>query len=198
MKDALYKTKLDSNPPVFENFDAIRDVIGIMAIMFLVSTSQTLLASEKNVSIKVAGYDYDRVQAIRDGNVGIEGVDVDFVVQDIYGVNKSAFGPAKKFEVTEIGLIPYITRYVNEGYRDYVLIPVFISRTFRHRNLYVNSDSDVKKPSDLKGKIIGTPGYGMSATTWLRGLLSDEHGMLMIALMAPPMIGIKAPLFNAD
>jgi len=177
MKDELYKTKFDLNLTVFESFSAMRVVIRIMAIMFLVSTSQTLFASEKNISIKAAGYDYDRVQAIRDGTVGIEGVDIDFVVQDIYGVNKSAFGPAKEFEVTEIGLIPYITRYVNEGYRDYVLIPVFISRTFRHRNLYVNTDSDIKKPSDLKGRIIGTPGYGMSATTWLRGLLSDEHGI---------------------
>lgn len=158
-------------------FHALHVVSSIMAVMLFISTPQAVCASEKNVSIKVAGYDYDRVQAIRDGNVGIDWVDVDFVVEDIYGVNKSAFGPVKKFEVTEIGLIPYITRYINEGYRDYVLIPVFLSRTFRHRNLYVNSDSDIKKPSDLKGKIIGAPGYGMSATTWLRGLLSDEHGI---------------------
>ena len=162
---------------ILKLFDEIRIVVSIMMMMLFISASQAAFAIEKKVPIKVAGYDYDRVQAIRDGKVGIEGVEVEFIVQNIYDVNKSAFGPAKKFEVTEIGLIPYITRYVNEGYRDYVLVPVFISRTFRHRNLYVNTDSDIKKPSDLKGKIIGTPGYGMSATTWLRGLLSDEHGI---------------------
>lgn len=77
-------------------FHALHVVSSIMAVMFFISTPQAVCASEKNVSIKVAGYDYDRVQAIRDGNVGIDGVDVDFVVEDIYGVNKSAFGPAKK------------------------------------------------------------------------------------------------------
>ncbi len=177
MKNELHKTKLHSNPIVFDRFNAIRVVVIIMAIMLIECASQTAFALEKSFSIKVAGYDYDRVQAIKDGYVSIDGVDVSFVVQDIYAVNKSAFGPDKKYEVTEIGLIPYITRYINEDFRDYVLIPVFISRTFRHRNLYVNADSDIKKPSDLKGKTIGTPRYGMSANTWIRGFFSDEYGI---------------------
>lgn len=177
MKNEVSKIKLHPDPIIFHRFDAISVVVAIMAIMIFGCASQTAFALEKNFSIKVAGYDYDRVQAIKDGDVSIDGVDVSFVVQDVYAVNKSAFGPDKKYEVTEIGLIPFITRYINEDFRDYVLIPVFISRTFRHRNLYVNADSDIKKPSDLKGKTIGTPGYGMSATTWIRGFLSDEYGV---------------------
>jgi 4,5-dihydroxyphthalate decarboxylase len=127
--------------------------------------------------IKVAGYDYDRVRGIMDGKVGIPGREVSFHYEDIYSVNDLAFGPKKTYEVTEMGLIPYINKYINNGYSDYTLIPVFISRTFRHRNIFVRSDSGIKKPEDLKGKRVGTPGYGMSANTWIGGMLLDEYGV---------------------
>jgi len=134
--------------------------------------------SVKNeLSINISGYDYDRVSAIRDGKVSIEEADVNFEVSNIYAMNKSVFGPEQKFEVSEIGLIPYVSRYINEDFRDYTLIPVFISRTFRHRNIYIHTDSGIETPEDLKGKRIGTPGYGMSANTWIRGMLLDEYGV---------------------
>ena len=127
--------------------------------------------------IKIAGYDYDRVRAIVDRTVGLPGANVSFDFQDIYSVNQSAFGPERKYEVTELGMIPYITKYINEDYRAYSLIPVFISRIFRHRNVFVHVDAGIEKPSDLRGKRIGTPGYGSSANTWIRGLLRDEYGV---------------------
>jgi 4,5-dihydroxyphthalate decarboxylase len=133
-------------------------------------------ASEKQ-QIKVAGYDYDRVRAIMDGHAGIEGADVNFSFEDIYALNKSAFGPERKYEVTELGLIPFVTKYINNDFRDYTLIPVFISRTFRHRNIFVHVDAGIDKPEDLRGKRVGTPGYGMSANTWIRGFLLDEYGV---------------------
>lgn len=147
--------------------------------VFIVGCKESTPVKETNnkLELKLAGYDYDRVAPIRDGKVSIEGADVNFDVSNIYAMNKSAFGPEQKFEVTEMGLIPYITRYINDGFRDYTLIPVFISRTFRHRNIYVHTDSGIETPEDLKGKRIGTPGYGMSANTWIRGILLDEYGV---------------------
>jgi 4,5-dihydroxyphthalate decarboxylase len=57
------------------------------------------------------------------------------------------------------------------------LIPVFISRIFRHRNIFVRTDRGIEKPEDLRGKRVATPGYGMSACTWIRGFLQDIHGV---------------------
>ena len=147
--------------------------------VFVIGCKESTPVKETNnkLELKLAGYDYDRVAPIRDGKVSIEGADVNFEVSDIYAMNKSTFGPEQKYEVLEIGLIPYISRYINEGFRDYTLIPVFISRTFRHRNIYVHTDSGIETPEDLKGKRIGTPGYGMSANTWIRGMLLDEYGV---------------------
>jgi 4,5-dihydroxyphthalate decarboxylase len=148
------------------------------AALVLLATQKGGIAAEVNQpKIKVAGYPYDRVQAIRDGQVGLDQADVSFHVENIYSLNKLAFGPDKTYEVTEIGLIPYVSKYINDGFRGYVLIPVFPSRTFRHRNIYVHVDSGIEKPEDLRGKRVGTPGYGMSASTWIRGLLLDEYGV---------------------
>jgi 4,5-dihydroxyphthalate decarboxylase len=127
--------------------------------------------------IKIAGYDYDRVRAIMDGQVGIEGAEVSFDTENIYAASHHAFGPDRKYDVTEIGLIPFIRKYINEDFRSYTLIPVFISRTFRHRNVFVHVDSGIEKPGDLRGKRVGTPGYGFSANTWIRGFLLDEYGV---------------------
>jgi 4,5-dihydroxyphthalate decarboxylase len=127
--------------------------------------------------IKIAGYDYDRVRAIMDGQVGIEETDLSFDVKNIYDVSRNAFGPERSYEVTEIGLLPFIRKYINEGFRSYTLIPVFISRIFRHRNVFVHVDSGINKPEDLRGKRVGTPGYGFSANTWIRGFLLDEYGV---------------------
>jgi 4,5-dihydroxyphthalate decarboxylase len=151
---------------------------GAAALGLLATSSGTVLSeSSPAPKIKVAGYPYDRVQAIKDGLVGIEQAEVSFTNENIYSLNKLAFGPQKPYEVTELGLIPYVSQYINEGFRDYVLIPVFISRTFRHRNIYVHVDSGIETPQDLRGRRVGTPGYGMSATTWVRGMLRDVYGV---------------------
>lgn len=131
----------------------------------------------KGLEVKVAGYDYDRVRAIMDGRVGIEGADVSFHYEDIYSVNDLAFGEKQTYEVSEIGLIPYVNKFINNDFREYTLIPIFISRVFRHRNVFVHADSGIENPQDLKGKKVGTPGYGMSANTWIRGFLKDEYGV---------------------
>jgi 4,5-dihydroxyphthalate decarboxylase len=134
-------------------------------------------AEKTTRSLKIAGYEYDRVRAISDGGVGIEGADISFHVESIYSASRHAFGPEQTYEITEIGLIPFIRRYINDDFRSYTLIPIFISRTFRHRNIFVHTDSGIEKPEDLRGRKVGTPGYAFSANTWIRGFLLDEYGV---------------------
>lgn len=134
-------------------------------------------ANPKELQINIAGYNYDRVRAIQDGRVGLEGTEVNFYTESIYAATRYAFGSDRKYEVTEIGMLPFIRKFINEDFRAYTLIPVFISRIFRHRNVFVHVDSGIKKPEDLRGKRVGTPGYGFSANTWIRGFLLDEYGV---------------------
>ena len=150
---------------------------GAAALGLLGSHGGVARAAETASAIQVAGYPYDRVQAIKDGSAGIKGADVVFHNENIYRMNDQAFGPEKSYEVTEMGLIPYMTKYINEGFRGYTLIPVFISRSFRHRNIYTHVDSGIEKPEDLRGRKVGTPAYGASSNTWIRGMLQDEYGV---------------------
>jgi 4,5-dihydroxyphthalate decarboxylase len=150
---------------------------GAAALGLLATGNREASAEASNSGIKVAGYSYDRVQAIKDGQVGMGRDAVSFHDSNIYDLNDLAFGPEKTYEVTELGLIPYVTKYINDDFRGYTLLPIFISRTFRHRNLYVHVDSGIEKPEDLRGRKVGTPGYGSSANTWVRGMLQDQYGV---------------------
>ena len=142
-----------------------------------VTANASGLEQETDPRLKLAGYPYDRVQAIRDGKVGIAGIESDFHATNIYELNDQVLGGGGAFDIAEVGLLPYMTKYIDAGFRDYVLLPIFISRSFRHRNIYVHVDAGIEKPQDLKGRKVGTPGYGASSNTWIRGMLEDEYGV---------------------
>ena len=110
---------------------------GAAALGLLVTGNGEASTKASGPKIKVAGYSYDRVQAIKDGLVGLDQAKVSFHNSNIYDMNDLAFGSEKTYEVSEMGLIPFVTKYINDGFRGYIPIPVFISRTFRHRNIYV-------------------------------------------------------------
>ena len=127
--------------------------------------------------ITEAGYPYDRVRAIRDGEAGMGTLEVTFQPSNISVLNDQVLGGGGAFDIAEVGLIPYMTKYIDGGFRDYVLLPIFISRSFRHRNIYVHVDSGIEKPEDLRGRKVGTPGYGASSNTWIRGMLQDQYSV---------------------
>jgi 4,5-dihydroxyphthalate decarboxylase len=154
---------------------ATATIVGLLGASSIQAEAKS--KSDNDAEIKVAGYDYDRVRPIMDGETGLPGSKITFHRENIYSLNKYAFGEDQRYEVCELGLIPYISKIANEDFRGYSLIPVFISRTFRHRNIFVHVDSGIEKPEDLIGKRVGTPSYGASSNTWIRGMLLDEYGV---------------------
>jgi 4,5-dihydroxyphthalate decarboxylase len=129
------------------------------------------------LQIDMAGYDYDRVQALIDGRVTIEGCTTNFEVGRIGEMNSHIFSGPQTREVTEVGLHPFMLAYANEGFRDYTLIPVFPLRVFRHKSIFIRTDRGIDKPEDLRGRRIATPGYSSTSLTWIRGILQDEYGV---------------------
>jgi 4,5-dihydroxyphthalate decarboxylase len=59
----------------------------------------------------------------------------------------------------------------------FIAIPVFPSRMFRHASIFVSTKSGVREPRDLIGKRVGNPEYQLTASVWVRGILSDEYGV---------------------
>jgi len=131
----------------------------------------------EGLPITVAGYDYNRVAAVANGEALIEGCEVTYEVTGIGPMNIHALGGPKTRHVTEIGLIPYLLAWANDGIRDYALLPIPALRAFRHKSMWVRSDSGIENPQALKGKKIGIVGYSSSSLTWIRGVLKDEYGL---------------------
>jgi 4,5-dihydroxyphthalate decarboxylase len=82
-----------------------------------------------------------------------------------------------EFDAAEMSLSSYLVRRSRED--DALLaIPVFTSREFRHSCVFVRTDAGIDSPAQLKGKRIGVPEYQMTAAVWIRGLLSDDFGVV--------------------
>jgi 4,5-dihydroxyphthalate decarboxylase len=127
------------------------------------------------LQVSMAIGDYDRTRALFDGRSPIEGCDVAMVPL----VPEEAFHRAFKFnefDISEISMSSYIATSAR-GEAQYVAIPAFVSRLFRHSGIYIRTDRGIARPEDLKGKTIGLPEYQMTANVWIRGMLQEQHGV---------------------
>jgi len=131
----------------------------------------------KGLSLTVAGYQYDRVAALADGRVKVDGCNLSFTKDTIGNLNTHVFSGPGTRDVTEVGLHPYILAYANSDFRDYTLLPIFPLRVFRHKSIFIRTDRGIARPEDLRGKKIATPGYSSTSLTWIRGILEDEYGV---------------------
>ncbi|HLK80472.1 MAG TPA: ABC transporter substrate-binding protein [Xanthobacteraceae bacterium] len=118
---------------------------------------------------------YDRTQALRDGSLQPEGIELNYL----------ALQPAeifwrmlqyREFDASEMSLSNY-TSLVSDGDAPFIAIPAFPSRVFRHGYFFVNAEKGIRGPADLKGKRGGVPEYSMTAAVYMRGLLQHEYGV---------------------
>src|ERR1700738_5155961 len=117
----------------------------------------------------------DRVAAIFDGRVRIEGVDFAFFPIGPEEAFHRAFA-GQDFDLTELSASSLILTTAR-GEAKYFALPIFLSRLFRHSAFYIRTDRGIRSPQDLRGKLIGVPEYQMTAALWARGILSDEYGV---------------------
>jgi 4,5-dihydroxyphthalate decarboxylase len=127
------------------------------------------------IRLSLACGDYDRTRAVLDGRVGIEGCDVTAIALDPEEAFHRAFKGAE-FDVTELSMSSHMMA-TSRGAANYVGVPAFVSRVFRHSAIYVRTDRGIKSPADLRGKRVGAPEYQMTAVMWVRGILADEYGV---------------------
>jgi len=129
----------------------------------------------EKLHLTVACGDYDRTKALQDGSVQPEGIRLNYLPLQAEEIFWRMSGH-KEFDASEMSLSNQITM-VSRGNAPFVAIPVFPSRFFRHSCIFINTDSGIEKPQDLKGKKVGVPEYSITAAVWIRGFLSDEYGV---------------------
>jgi 4,5-dihydroxyphthalate decarboxylase len=152
--------------------------VGAAQALSVFGSGSVLAASEsRNQPLSMAGYVYDRSRALIDGRAKIEGYDIQYTESAIGDINTHVFSGPQTYDVTEIGLVPFMLAFANDEFRDYSLLPIFPLRLFRHKSVFIRTDRGIEKPEDLKGKTIGTAGYASSSLTWMRGIFEDEYGI---------------------
>lgn len=136
-----------------------------------------------NLRLTLACGPYDRTQAIIDGAVRAEGIDITYL----------ALQPAEifwrqlqysEFDVSEMSMSNYTTTLAAAKAKGekppFIAIPVFPSRVFRHGYFFYNPDKfkgGFKSPKDLEGRRGGVPEYSMTAAVYMRGLLQHDYGV---------------------
>ncbi|OYW38324.1 MAG: 4,5-dihydroxyphthalate decarboxylase [Hydrogenophilales bacterium 12-61-10] len=118
---------------------------------------------------------YDRVRALMDGRVAVEGVDLQVFPLEPEECFARAFR-SQDFDITELSGSSHLLTTAR-GDAHYVGIPAFVSRVFRHSAFYIRTDRGIGGPEDLRGRTIGLPEYQMTACLWARGILSDTYGV---------------------
>jgi 4,5-dihydroxyphthalate decarboxylase len=127
------------------------------------------------VRLTLACGDYDRTRALRDGEVQPEGIDLTYISLP---VEETFFRMLRyrEFEAAEMSLSSYTTSLFDDD-PSMIAIPVFSSRAFRHSGVFINGSSGIRKPEDLRGKVVGNPEYELTACVWMRGILAEHHGV---------------------
>ena len=117
----------------------------------------------------------DRVQALLDGRVEVEGCHLAGEVLEAQSLFRATLRE-QRFDVSELSMASHIVTTAR-GDARYIGIPVFLSRAFRHSSIYVRTDRSIEGPEDLRGKRIGLPEYQQTAALWVRGILADHYGI---------------------
>lgn len=119
---------------------------------------------------------FDRTLGLLTGDVAPAGVELDYKVFP---------GPADlfrrqcrdaEFAVSEMSMASYLIMR-GRGDERFVGLPVFLSRNFRHGQVYVNAKAGISEPSELKGRRVGVFEYQMTAALWIRGFLQHDYGV---------------------
>ena len=125
--------------------------------------------------LRLACRHYDGTNAIFRGVLGVPGVELEAVEQvSVQGMFAAMY--RGEFDVSEMSLAELIY-YTSRNRSDFIGIPVFPSRMFRHGFIVVRRDAGIDTPQDLVGKRLGFLRWVQTAAVWIRGTLMREYGV---------------------
>jgi 4,5-dihydroxyphthalate decarboxylase len=128
-----------------------------------------------NLRLNFACGPYDRTQALRDGTIRPDGIELNYLTLQPAEIFWRML-QFKEFDACEMSLSNYTT-LVSEGNPPFIAVPAFPSRVFRHGYFFINTSKGITSGADLKGKRAGVPEYSMTAAVYMRGLMQHEFGV---------------------
>jgi 4,5-dihydroxyphthalate decarboxylase len=126
--------------------------------------------------LTIAGFDYfDRTGPLIRHDVDADGLAYEYTVLTAPELGRRVF-LGGEFDAGELWAASHVCA-VAAGTNQYVGIPVFPSRTFRHGFIFVRADSDITDPRQLAGRRVGVVEYVQTAAVWIRGFLQHDYGV---------------------
>ena len=127
----------------------------------------------QHYEITLACRHYDRTEAVIRGQVKASGVELKVAEID-QPQNLFTRMFEGEFDVAEFSLAELVY-YTSMDQCDFIAIPVFPSKVFRHSFIFFNTYSEIERPEDLEGKRIGFVEWIQTAAIWIRGTLVEEY-----------------------
>src|SRR5689334_22330054 len=118
---------------------------------------------------------YDHVRDVLSGDVrpkGIEILPLELGIEEIF----YRFTRFQEWQVSEMSFGKVVS-LMSEAKPPIVVLPVFVSRVFRHSAIYLPEGSPIRKPKDLEGRRVGLPEWAQTAGIYVRGMLAHEYGI---------------------
>ncbi|MCH7608339.1 MAG: hypothetical protein IIC94_07225 [Chloroflexi bacterium] len=126
-------------------------------------------------SLTLAARLYDRTAPVLQGELSVPGVDLRPIVKtnpaDIF---TGLFNG--DFDAAEMSLAE-VVYYTSRGQNDFLAIPIFPYRMFRHGYMFCDANADFTGPESLNSKRVAFPRVVFTAGVWMRGMLVDEYGL---------------------
>ena len=117
----------------------------------------------------------DLNRALVDGRVEIQGVDLVPLVSSSPERHWRMFRQ-HEFDIAEVSFGAYLS--INQRRPgEFVAIPAFPHRRFRHSYLFTGHDREDLRVHDLAGRRIGLRTWTNTAGIWTRGILQDRYGL---------------------
>ena len=128
-----------------------------------------------SLQLSLAMNAYDHVRDVLSGDVrpkGIEILPLELGIEEIF----YRFTRFQEWQVSEMSFGKVVSLMSDER-SPIVVLPVFLSRVFRHSAIYLPEGSAIKKPKDLEGHRVGIPEWAQTAGIYVRGMLAHEYGV---------------------
>src|SRR6266699_5805294 len=132
-------------------------------------------AMNKPVTVRTLLGDYPVTQPLKKGEVKSPSVSLDFAdVKTVSTVFKRVVRNLE-FDCAELAIVTFLMAKAHG--KPLVLLPAVVLARFQHPHIVYNVERGPLAPADLAGRRVGTRSYTVTTSTWLRGILANEHGV---------------------
>jgi 4,5-dihydroxyphthalate decarboxylase len=117
---------------------------------------------------------YGLTQALHDGSVRPDGVDLNFAQVEPITAAMRRMVRGLEFDVCELAFTTYLCAKALG--HPIIALPIFLTRKFHHAAVFHNVKSGIKAPKDLEGRTVAVNrGYTVTTNLWARGILQHEY-----------------------